>query len=123
MENVDIKVRNYTCTEKQNKNIETKMEFLLKQVPCTSCVSLEFEYKDKTFYGKLKVDFNGKSFFAKDKDLMLAPLTTSLCKKVQKQVMKWKKARTVEEITGIIALNPSVEVDSPSEPSFYRKVS
>ena len=123
MENVDIKVRNYTCTEKQNKNIKNKLEFLLRQVPCASYVSLELEYKDKAFYGKLKVNFNGKSFFATDEALMLAPLTSSLCKKVQKQVMKWKKTRTVEEITGVTVINLPAETDIPLEPSFYKKVS
>ena len=105
MENVNLQVHNYKCNEKQNREIESKLEFLIKQIPCSSRVLLDFDYKDKVFYGKLKVDFNGKSFFSKGRDVLLAPLTSSLCKKLQKQVMKWKKSRTIEEITGVIALS------------------
>ena len=116
MENVTLQIRNYKYSEKQNKEIENKLEFLMKQIPCNSRVLLDFNYKDKIFYGKLKVDFNGKSFFSKGRDVLLPPLTNSLTKKLQKQIMKWKKSRTVEEITGIIALNPS---KTEKEPEIY----
>lgn len=105
MENVNLQVQNYKCSEKQNREIKSKLEFLVKQIPCSSRVILDFDYKDKIFYGKLKVNFNGRSFFSKGKDVLLTSLTSSLCKKLQKQVMKWKKSRTVEEITGVIALS------------------
>ena len=123
MENVNLKVRNYKCSEKQDKEIKNKLELLLKQIPCNSRILLDFEYKDKVFHGKLKVKFNGKSFFSTDEDMMLTPLTSSLCKKVQKQVMKWKKSRTVEEITGVIALHPSNQIKKNSiNSNTYRKV-
>ncbi len=109
MENVTLQIHNYKPSAKQNKEIENRLEFLMRQIPCKSCVTVDFEYKDKVFYGKLKVVFNGKSFFSKGKDVLLSPLTMTLSKKLQKQVMKWKKSRTTEEITGIIVLNPSRE--------------
>lgn len=122
MENVNFKIRNYELSDEQNKQIKNKLEFLFKQIPFKSCVSLDFEYKNKVFYGKLKVDFNGKSFFAKDDATTIAPLTAMLCKKVLKQVMKWKKSRTTEEITGIIALDPRIK-ERLAKPRSYKKAS
>jgi len=124
VENINLKVHNYKCSEKQGKEIKNKLEFLLKQIPCNSRILLDFEYKDKIFRGKLKVKFNGKSFFSTDEDMMLTPLTSSLCKKVQKQVMKWKKSRTVEEITGVISLHPSGQTKkNTADLHTYRKIS
>lgn len=123
MENVSLQIRNYKHSEKQNREIESKLEFLVKQIPCNSRVLLDFDYKDRIFYGKLRVNFNGKSFFSKGRDVLLVSLTGSLCKKLQKQIMKWKKSRTVEEITGIIALNPSYKVEDKFELYPYKKVS
>ena len=117
MENLNFKIHNYKCNSKQEKAIKNKLEFLLKQIPYNSCVSIDFDYKDKIFYGKLKADFNGQSFFAKDQHNILTPLASSLCKKIQKQVMKWKKTRTIEEITGIIAL----KTDREDLPFSYKK--
>ena len=120
MENVNLKVHNYKLEKKQNKEIQRKMEFLLRQVPFDARISLDFDYKDKVFYGKLKVDLNGKSFFSKDKNVILSSLTGLLCKKVLKQVMKWKKSRTVEEITGIIAFEPR-KAEQPLDSYFHKK--
>ena len=103
--NLSINFHDYTNTKKQVKNIEQKLEFLLKQIPCDSRVSLDFSYKEKVFHGKLKVVLLGKSFFSSDQSILLDPLTGSLCKKIHKQIRKWKKSRTLEEITGIITLN------------------
>ena len=122
MENVTLQIHNYNTSEKQNREVENKLEFLIKQIPCNSRVLLDFDYKDKVFYGKLKVDFNGKSFFSKGRDVLLSPLTSSLSKKVQKQIMKWKKSRTVEEITGVIALKSSYMAKEESEPYPYNEV-
>ena len=104
MENVSLKVHNYKTSEKQNREIKYRLELLIKQIPYNSKVLLSFDYKDKFFYGKLTVNFDGKSFVSTDKNKILVPLTNSLSKKLQKQVMKWKKSRTAEEITGVIAL-------------------
>ena len=121
MENVNLQIYNYKYSEKQSKEVENKLECLIKQIPCNSRVFLEFDYKNKTFFGKLKVDFDGKSFFAKAEDIMMTSLTGSLCKKVQKQIMKWKQSRTVEEITGVIALSPSSETEEDIDPHSYNK--
>ena len=99
--NVCIKIQGYKHNEKPIKEIKKKMNFLLKQIPCDSRVHLDFEYKEKTFYGKLKVEAVGKTFIANDESALLNLLTSSLCKKVQKQIMKWKQSRTLEEITGV----------------------
>ena len=104
VENVNLQIHNYKCSEKQMKNIENKVEMFIRQIPYKSRVSIDFTYENDSFSGKLKVDFNGKSFFARDSSPLIAPLTGILCKKVQKQIMKWKKTRTVEEITGTITL-------------------
>ena len=123
MENVNLRINNYKYSEKQSKEIENKLEFLLKQIPCDSRVLLDFNYKDKVFYGKLKVEFHGKRFFSKDKNVVLVPLTGSLCKKIQKQVMKWKKSRTIEEITGIVSIKSSGKMASSYDFYSYKKAS
>ena len=105
MENINIKIHNYKENQQQLKDIYSKLDYLLKQIPYNSRVTLDYNYKNKSFYGKLKVDSLGKSFFSTDEDILLTPLTVSLCKKVQKQVKRWKKSRTLEEITGIINLS------------------
>ena len=122
METLNIKIHNYEENKKQIRYIENKMDFLLKQIPCNSRVSLDFHYKDKLFYGKLKVDIMGKTFFSTDKGLLLNTLTGSLCKKIHKQIMKWKKSRTVEEITGVIALKSQKEEEDVQLP-FYTEAS
>lgn len=101
---ISINFKNYKKTKDQVKNIHQKLDFLMKQIPCDSRVTLDFNYKEKTFYGKLKVDTTKKSFFSSDEGPLLEGLAHSLCKKAHKQVMKWKKSRTLEEITGVIAL-------------------
>lgn len=111
---ISINFNNYKKTKKQVKNIHQKLDFLMKQIPCNSRVTLDFNYKDKVFYGKLRVDLIKKSFFSSDEGTLLESLTHSLCKKAHKQVMKWKKARTLEEITGIIALNHEDSFLNPS---------
>ena len=121
METINIKIHNYKENERQIKDIENKLDFLLRQIPCNSRVSLDFHYKDKFFHGKLKVDTMGKTFFSTDKGMLLSTLTSSLCKKTQKQVMKWKKSRTIEEITGVIPLKP--ENEQETQLSFYKNAS
>ena len=115
---ISINFNDYKRTEGQMKSIHQKLDFLMKQIPCDSRVTLDFSYKEKVFYGKIKVDFLRKSFFASDEGPFLERLTHSLCKKTQKQVMKWKKSRTLEEITGIITLKDD---DSTLKPPLYRK--
>ena len=105
MENINIKIHNYRESQQQLKDIYSKLDHLLRRIPYNSRVTLDYSYKNKSFYGKLKVDSIGKSFISTDEDILLTPLTVSLCKKVQKQVKKWKKTRTLDEITGIINLS------------------
>lgn len=104
MENVNLQIHNYNCSDKQRKNLENKIETFMRQMPYKSRVSIDFVYKNQSFSGKLKADFNGKSLFVKGSSPLLKPLLGLLCKKVQKQILKWKKTRTLEEITGIIPL-------------------
>ena len=111
---VSINFNNYNKTEKQIKHIHQKLDFLIKQIPCNSRITLDLNYKEKLFFGKLKIDLLKKSFFSSDEGPLLETLTQSLCKKAHKQVMKWKKSRTLEEITGIIALKSGNTIDSPS---------
>ncbi|MDE0092073.1 MAG: hypothetical protein OXN83_02165 [Oligoflexia bacterium] len=118
MENINIRIHNYKENKRQLKDIHNKLDFLLKQIPYNSRINLDCSYKNKSFYGKLKVDAMGKCFFSTDEDILLTPLTASLCKKIQKQVKKWKKARTPEEITGIINLNKEAQTNF----SLYKKV-
>ena len=119
--NVSINFNNYNKTEEQLKRLHQKLEPLMRQIPCDSRVTLDFEYKNKLFYGKLKVELAKKLLFSKDESFLLESLAQSLCKKACKQVMKWKKSRTFEEITGIIDINKLEKTSSSS--STYQKVS
>ena len=121
MENASISIRNYQSNRKQMKAIENKLESLMRQLPCNSRLLLDFEYKKGVFYGKLRAELEGKSFFAGAEDEVLHSLTSSLCKKTQKQIMKWKKSRTAEEITGIIALKPHFKEEKEWHESIYKK--
>ena len=120
MENFNLKTHNYKLSLHQKKEIQRKLEFFLRQVPCDSRVFLDLDYKNKIFYGKLKVDFSGKSFFSKGEDILPGSLAGSLFKKALKQVIKWKKSRTVEEITGIIAFEPRSN-QAMADLSVYKK--
>lgn len=117
MENINIKIHNYKESEQQLKNIYKKLDYLLQQVPCNSRLSLDYSYKNKSFSGKLKLDFAGKSFISSSENILLTPLTASLCKKALKQVKKWKKMRTSEDLTGIIKF----PTESQAEISSYKK--
>ena len=117
MENISFQIHNYKINLKQNRDVEGKLDFLLKQIPCNSRIFFNVEYKGDIFYGKLKIRFDGKDFFAKDVSPLISSLTNSLIKKVQKQIMKWKKSRTSDEITGIIAISPST-YDTEEDYSF-----
>ena len=117
MENINIKIHNYKESQQQLKDIYSKLDHLLQRIPYNSRVTLDYNYKNKSFYGKLKVDSAGKSFISSAEDILLTPLTVSLCKKVQKQVKKWKKTRTLDEITGIIKLSN----ENQSKLSSYKK--
>jgi len=119
VDNVIIRFHNYKNTKEQRKNIERRIVFLIKQIPCDSRISLDFSYKNKIFSGKIKIDTIGKSFISSDQSILLESLIKSLNKKSLKQIMKWKKSRTLEEITGIISINS--DHDSVSFP--YEDVS
>ena len=118
MDNINIKIHNYKENQQQVKEIHSKLDHLLRRIPYNSRVTLDYNYKNKSFYGKLKVDSVGKSFISTAEDILLTPLTVSLCKKVQKQVKRWKKTRTLEEITGVINLSG----ENQSKISSYKKV-
>ena len=113
MENINIKIRNHKQSKKQLKDISSKLDFLLKQIPYNSCITLDCIYKNKSFYGKLKVDSTGKSFFSTGEEELLKSLVSLLCKKVHKQVKKWKKSRTLEEITCVTNLDCETQTDFP----------
>ena len=36
MENVSFKIHNYTMSVKQTHDVENKLDFLVKQIPCNS---------------------------------------------------------------------------------------
>ena len=116
MQNISIKIHNYKESQQQLKDIYNRLDHLLQRIPYNSRVTLDYSYKNKSFYGKLKVDSAGKSFISSSEDILLTPLTVSLCKKVQKQVKRWKKTRTLEEITGIIKISKT-----PDKLSSYKK--
>lgn len=104
VENYTVKIQNYRLTPKQTSLIKDRMEFLLRQCPSNSLVSLQCDYKDKLFEGHLTVNSYRKTFYAEASEPTLEFFIKTLYKKVQKQVYRWKKARTYEDITGVIHL-------------------
>ena len=123
MENVSIKIHNYLYIDSQINEIKKKLEVLNRQIPYNSFVKLDISYKGKVFYGQLKVDCDGKNFFSKNQNKMLISLVASLCKKTQKQIMKWKKTRTLEEITGVIYMGSSPQEEENSNTLPFKKAS
>ena len=104
-ENYNVKIKNYHLNRKQTALIKNKMEFLLRQCPMNSLISLHCDYTDDFFEGHLAVISFRKKFYAAAKEKTLELFMKTLYKKVQKQVYRWKKVRTYEEITGVIDLD------------------
>ena len=104
-ENYNVKIKNYHLNLKQTALIKNKMEFLLRQCPTNSLISLHCDFSDDFFEGHLAVISLRKKFHAATKEKTLELFIKTLYKKVQKQVYRWKKVRTYEEITGVINLD------------------
>ena len=100
-----IYTHNYTLNPKQEKVIQDTMDSLSQKVPCHSIIHIDLEYQNNAFGGKLKIITNKKVFFSQDLAKTIPQLFKGLNKKTTKQVMKWKKSRTKQDITGIIDLN------------------
>lgn len=103
-ENYNIKIKNYRLNQKQTFLIKDKIEFLLRQCPSNSLITLHCDYVDEFFEGHLSVTSSRKNFYSAAREKTLKLFMKSLYKKTQKQVYRWKKARTYEEITGVIHL-------------------
>ena len=77
----------------------------MRQCPTNSLISLHCDFSDDFFEGHLAVTSFRKKFYAAAKEKTLELFIKTLYKKVQKQVYRWKKVRTYEEITGVINLD------------------
>ena len=103
---------------KQTVLIKNKMESLVRQCPSNSLISLQCHYTDKYFEGHLSVTSTKKKFYAETKEETFEIFVKNLCKKMQKQVYRWKKTRTYEEITGVINLDTYRKPNKNKEPTF-----
>ena len=118
LENCNIKITNYQVNPKQTTFLKNKMESLICQCPSNSLISLQGHYTDQHFEGHLSVTSTKKKFYAETKEETFELFLKSLCKKMQKQVYRWKKTRTYEEITGIINLDTYRKSNKDKEPVF-----
>lgn len=101
MQNFQTYSHGYPLNRFQKKNIEDTVAKLVRQAPYDSCINVDLEYKNKSFVGKISIKTTHKIFFAKDNNETVQSLMKSLHKKMQKQLSKWKRLRTQEEITGL----------------------
>ena len=121
LENCNIKITNYHANPKQTMFIKNKIESLIYQCPSNSLISLQGHYMDKYFEGNMSVTSTRKKFYAEAKEETFELFIKSLCKKMQKQVYRWKKTRTYGEITGIINMDNYREPDKNKEMVFPEK--
>lgn len=119
LENCNINLKDYQINSKQTFLIKKKLESLVRQCPSNALISLQGHYTDKQFEGHLSVTSTRKAFYAEAKEETFELFLKSLCKKMQKQVYRWKKNRTYEEITGIINLDNYRSLSQKKEPEVF----
>ena len=114
LDRFEMKLTNCKFDKGQNQVVKEKVTNLFNQAPYNARISLDIDYSksEKAFHGKLKVFSDKRIFFAKETEKMIPGLIGSLCKKAQKQIMKWKESRTYEDITGIIDLSKYAQARS-----------
>ena len=114
-ENYNLKIKNYHLNHNQTVLIKDKIEFLLRQCPSNSLISLHCDYTKGFFEGHLSVTSVRKNFYSAAREKTFELFTKDLYRKTQKQVYRWKKARTYEEITGIIHLENYRSADDSTQ--------
>lgn len=105
MLNFNIYTHGYVLNRFQKKSIHDTIEKLTKKIPYDSCVRLDLEFFNKRFIGKITVKISHKIFFAKSEGNTVKMIINSVNKKLLKQVERWKKSRTLEEVTEITNLS------------------
>ncbi len=104
-QNFQIHSHNYKLNSKQEKTIQDTIDTLIQKVPYNSTIHMDLDYQKKLFIGKLKIVISKKIFFSHDSAETIPQLVKDLNKKIIKQIMKWKKNRTKQDLTGIINLS------------------
>ena len=110
-EDFTLRTHDYTLSPEQSDGIHDKLNSLVLQAPMDSGIEMDLYYKDGVFSGKLSVFSGGKSFYATGEHSSAILLMRDMHKKMKKQLMRWKKSRSRDEITGVIRLN-SLHPDS-----------
>ncbi|MCY4512353.1 MAG: hypothetical protein OXB86_01540 [Bdellovibrionales bacterium] len=96
---------NFILSAKQKTTIHHIMNILVAQAPVYSQIELNLYYeKEGLFSGKLHIFSGKKSFYVTGEGETVNFLVRNLYKKIQRQLMRWKKSRSRDEITGVFQL-------------------
>ena len=104
---------NFPLTHTQKTSVCHIMNSLVSRAPVYSQIELNLCYESQgSFSGKLHIFSGRKSFYVAGEGATLNSLVKSLYKKIRKQLMRWKKSRSRDDITGVFRLSslaPSCE--------------
>lgn len=96
---------NFILSARQRTTIYHIMNTLVAQAPVYSRIELNLYYeKEGLFSGKLHIFSGKKSFYVTGEGETVNFLVRNLYKKIQKQLMRWKRSRSRDEITGAFQL-------------------
>ena len=111
---------NFPLTYTQKTAVCHIMNSLVSRAPVYSQVELNLCYESEGgFSGKLHIFSGKKSFYVAGEGSTVNSLVKSLYKKIRKQLMRWKKSRNRDEITGVFHL--SSLISSFEEGESYKK--
>lgn len=96
---------NFILAAAQKTTICHIMNSLVSRAPVCSQIELNLHYENGgSFSGKLRIFSGKKSFYVTGEGLTVNSLVKNMYKKIQKQLMRWKKSRSRDEVTGVFQL-------------------
>ena len=105
---------NFLLAAKQKTTVYHIMHSLVSQAPVYSQIELNLYYENEgEFSGKLHIFSGKKSFYVTGEGPTVNSLVKNMYKKIQKQLMRWKKSRSRDEITGVFQLMSLSSEDDP----------
>ena len=108
---------NFPLTSAQKTAVCHVMNSLVSRAPVYSQVELNLYYESEGgFSGKLRIFSGKKSFYVSAEGVTVNSLVKSLYKKIRKQLMRWKKSRSRDEITGVFRLPSLLSSFEEAEP-------
>ena len=114
-ENTSIHFKNMQSSNKEDfLRAKDSLDRLLRKAPCGSKCRLKISISGSTFKGFLEVKSLEKIFYAKGEASTVKELQKSLFQKVSKELLQWKRERSLEDLTGSIKLE-SLSIEKKKE--------